>query len=52
MYSLQNLARLPRPALQSAGLLYGTGMRLMEAMRLRIAAGTVASPLDRLSAHA
>ena len=49
-----------------ARLLYGSGMRLMEAMRLsvkdvdfdrrvivlRIAAGTVASPLDRIAAPA
>jgi integrase len=35
-----------------ARLLYGSGMRLMEVMRLRIVAGTVASPLDSLAAHA
>lgn len=36
MYSSRNPAPAHPPALRSARLLYGSGMRLMEAIRLRV----------------
>lgn len=52
MYSIALRAPSSILARPSARLLHGSGMRPMQAMPLRIAAGKVASPLDSLAAHA
>ena len=52
MYSITASAPPRIPVRPFARPRYGSGMRPMEAMRRRIAAGTVASPLDSPAAHA